>query len=166
MDILKTTLEWTKAEIFSSSFFVLLGVLFVMASFGFRYLGKTDLAKAFTTPTIVAGILLLIIGVGLVYSNITRLNNFEASYAQDASVFITSEIARAEKTMAEYTTIVFKVIPIIIMICALLIVLVDRPTWRAISITTMAMMVVILLVDSNANARMASYYDELILFGK
>ena len=64
--------------------------------------------------------------------------------------------------MNEYKTIVFKVIPFIIIAAALLIVFVDKPLWRAISITTIAMMVVILLVDSNANARIVSYHNQLI----
>ena len=46
---------------------------------------------------------------------------------------------------------------------ALLIVFVDKPLWRAISITTIAMMVIILVIDSNAKARIDAYHKALEL---
>lgn len=162
MDILKTAIEWAKAEVFSSMFFILFAVLFLLATIGFWQLGKTELAKAFIYPTLVAGILLLIIGVGLVYSNKSRIANFPTAYEDDASAFLKTEIVRADKTMAEYQTAVFKVIPFIIIVAALLFVFIDKPMWRAISITTIAMMVVILSIDTNANARIEAYKQELV----
>ncbi|RMG26569.1 MAG: hypothetical protein D6730_08870 [Bacteroidetes bacterium] len=162
MEILKAATDWAKAEVFSSAFFMLFGILFVSASIGFWQLGKTDLARAFIFPTLTAGILLLIIGAGLVYSNKSRIASFPAAYERDAAAFVQSEITRAEKTMAEYQTIVFKVIPLIIVVAALSIMFIDNPLWRAISITTIAMMVVILMVDSNAHARMEAYHNELV----
>ena len=73
-----------------------------------------------------------------------------------------SEIARAESTLKEYKTIVFTAIPLIIMTCALVLLLVNTPIWRASMITTIAMLVVILLVDGTAHARIESYYQQLI----
>ena len=77
-----------------------------------------------------------------------------------------SEITRTQKSMSEYQTIVFKIIPLIIVIAALLIIFIDKPNWRAIGITTIAMMVVILLVDNNANARIEAYNKQLVLVEK
>jgi hypothetical protein len=65
MDILKTATDWAKAEVFSIAFFILFGIGFVAAGIGFWQLGKTDLARAYIIPTLVAGALLLIIGFGL-----------------------------------------------------------------------------------------------------
>lgn len=163
MDTLKTAIDWTKAEIFSSSFFVVFGMVFVLASVAFRYMGKTDMAKAFVTPSLVAGVLLIIIGVGLVYSNVSRLGGIEQAFTQDMSGFVTAEIARAEKTMHEYQTAVFKVIPLIVIVSALLIIFLDKPMWRAIGITTIAMMAVIMLIDINANARIDDYRQQLLI---
>jgi hypothetical protein len=110
----------------------------------------------------VAGILLLIIGSGLNYTNFQRVKQFEKDFNSDASAFYQSEIERSEGTLKEYT-IVFKVIPILIIIAALLILFVNTPTWRAISITTIAMLTVILLVDGTAHSRIESYHKELKL---
>ena len=166
MDILKTATDWAKAEVFSSTFFIFFGVLFLLATIGFWQLGKTEIAKAFVFPTMVAGILLMIIGLGLVYSNKSRISNFPTAYKSDVSAFIESEIIRTEKTMKEYQTIVFKIIPLIIVVAALLIIFIDKPIWRASSITTIAMMAVIMSIDINANARIEAYNKQLVVVEK
>jgi hypothetical protein len=58
---------------------------------------------------------------------------------------------------------VFKVIPILIILEALVILFTNSPTWRAISITIIAMLIIILLVDGTAHSRIESYYKELKL---
>jgi len=101
----------------------------------------------------------------LFFTNKSRVTQFEEAYNKDASAFVESEIARAERTLNEYRTIVFKAIPLIIATCALLIIFLHAPVWRASMITVIAMMVVILLVDGTAYARIQAYYAELISVG-
>jgi len=161
MDILKAATDWAKAELFSTPFFILFGVLFMAASMGFWQLGKTEMARAYIIPTLVAGALLLTIGLGLFFTNKSRITQFETAYNKDASAFVQSELVRAEATLKEYQTIVFKAIPLIIIVCALLIIFINTPTWRAISITTIAMLVVILLIDGTAHARIDAYHKQL-----
>ncbi len=48
MDILKIALDWAKAELVSTSFFMIVGIVFILTSFGFWQYGKTDLARAST----------------------------------------------------------------------------------------------------------------------
>ncbi len=162
MELVKAATQWAKDEVFSSAFFILFGIMFVLGTVGFWQLGRTATAKAFIFPTLVAGILLLTIGLGLFFTNKSRVTSLPAAYEADTPAFVKSEIARADKAMAEYRTIVFKVIPFIIVAAALLIVFIDTPLWRAIGITTIAMMVCILFVDSNANARMDAYKQKLV----
>ena len=166
MEIVKIATEWAKAEVFSSRFFILFGVMFLMATLGFWQLGKTETAKAYIIPTLVAGVLLLTIGVGIFFANKSRVTSFVEAYHTNPGEFVKSEIARTEKSMGEYRTIVFKIIPLIIIAAALLIVFIDNPLWRAISITTIAMMVIILYVDSNANSRIETYHEQLELVDK
>ncbi len=162
METLNLATEWAKAEVFSTRFFILFAILFLIASIGFWKLGKTDLAKAYIIPTLVAGVLLLTIGLGLFFTNKSRITQFEKAFQADAPVFFQSEIERSESTLKEYT-VVFKVIPILIIISALLILFINTPTWRAIGITTIAMLTVILLVDGTALARIDAYHKELKL---
>ncbi|MEQ8904801.1 hypothetical protein [Ekhidna sp.] len=160
MDILKAATEWAKAEVFSTRFFIIFAILFLAASAGFWQLGKTELAKAYIILLLVAGGLLMTIGLGLFYTNKVRIKQFEKAYNEDAPAFVASEIARAESTLKEYT-VVFKVVPMIIVVAALLIIFMNTPTWRAIGITTIAMMIVILLIDGTAHARIEAYYKQL-----
>ncbi len=161
MDILKTATEWAKAEIFSSFFFVLFGLFFLILSLGFWQIGKTELAKAFIIPTIIAGSLLMIIGIGLIVTNQSRKKHFPIAYEENVQAFLQSELVRAESTIKEYKTVVFTIIPLIIVAAAILIIVLDSSTWRAISITTIAMMIIILFIDSNASERMEVYNREL-----
>lgn len=163
MDILKTATDWAKAELFSTPFFVLFGVAFIIASLGFWQLGKTDLARAYIIPALVAGILLSIIGIGLFFTNLSRIKQFEKAYHSDAPAFVESEIERAESTLREYQNVVFTGIPLIIVACALVIFFVNTPIWRASMITTIAMLVVILLIDGTAHARIKAYHKQLEL---
>ncbi|WP_025743315.1 hypothetical protein [Aquimarina pacifica] len=163
MDILKIALEWAKAEVFSTRFFMFFAILFLIASIGFWQLGKTDIARAYIIPTLVAGSLLMTIGLGLFFTNKSRITEFETAYKTDAPAFVESEILRAERTLKEYKTVVFKAIPIIIIVTSLVLIFINTPTWRAISITTIAMLIVILLVDGTAHARIEAYHKELKL---
>ena len=166
IEILKTATDWAKAEVFSTSFFIFFAVMFIMAGIGFWKLGITDLARAYIVPTLVAGTLLLITGLGLVFTNISRTINFPAAYDSDATAFVESEMTRLEKAANEYRTVVFKAIPIIIAACAFCIIFIDKPIWRTGMITIIAMMAVILLVDGTANARLEPYKTQLALVEK
>lgn len=166
MEVLRLATSWAKAEVFSTQFFILFGAGFLLASFGFWQLGKTDIAKSYVLPTMVAGTLLLIIGFGLFFTNKSRVVQFEKSYHEDERAFVKTELERIDATLNEYKTIVFKVIPIMIVICALLIVFVDKPIWRASMITSITMLVVILLIDGTAHGRIDAYKQELLLAEK
>ena len=97
MEILKAAIDWAKAEVFSSVFFILFGVAFLLASIGFRQLGKTEIAKAFVFPSLIAGILLLAIGLGLFFTNKSRITGFANAYDSNASAFVKSEMTRTKK---------------------------------------------------------------------
>lgn len=161
MEIVKAATEWAKAEVFSSMFFIAFGILFISAGIGFWQLGKTELAQAYIIPALVAGILLLAIGLGLYFTNKSRISSFPEAYQTDASAFVASEIVRVEKALGEYRNIVFKVIPFILIAAALLIFFTEKPIWRATAIVIIGMMCCIMLIDSNANARLTEYRGRL-----
>ncbi|MEO9893198.1 hypothetical protein [Aurantibacter sp.] len=166
MDILKAATDWAKAELFSTPFFMLFGVAFLIASLGFSQLGKTDMARAYIIPTLVAGALLLIIGLGLFFTNKSRITQFEKAYHTDQAAFVAAELERTNATLKEYDNVVFTATPIIITVCALVLLFVSTPIWRASMITTIAMLVVILLIDGTAHARIDGYNKQLLVVEK
>ena len=104
MDILTISINWAKDEVFSSRFFILFAIMFLLAAAGFWYLGKTEMARAFITPTLVAGLLLLAVGVGIFFTNKSRVNSFAKAYQEDPVEFVTAEMARTQQSFKEYKT--------------------------------------------------------------
>ena len=163
MDVLKLSSVWAKDELFSTPFFILGGAVFMIMSLGFWQLGKTEMARAFIVPSLVAGVLLSIIGAGLFYTNKVRISQFEVDFMADSQAFIDAELQRCTDTLKEYKIVVFTAIPLIIAVCALILCLVDLPIWRASMITAIGMLVIILFIDGSAKSRIESYQAQLLL---
>ena len=161
MDILKAGIDWAKAEVFSSKISLLLGILFFLASLGFGQLGKTAMAKAFVWPMLVAGVFMVAVSAGLYFANKPRIAQFETAYNTNAKAFIQAETERTAKSQNDLA-LVFKVLPLIVIAAALLILFVDIPLWRGIGITTIALTTVLMLVESNTNARNTAYHQQLL----
>lgn len=162
MDILRTSTEWARAELLSNGILILFSMMFLGASLLFWLRWETDMAKAFVLPMLVAGILMLILGMGLFYGTWQSLSGFEPALAEDESGFVAAEIERLDKTMAQYRAAVFKVIPLMIAAAAVLIVVSQDPGWRAALITAIVFLSLVLLIDSNANARLEVYKAKLV----
>jgi len=161
MDILKMSTDWAKAEVFSAKIVLLLSLLFFFAAFGFWQLGKTDMAKAFVWPMLVSGILLVVVSAGLYFANKPRITQFETAYNTDAKAFVQTEIERTAKSQNDLA-LVFKMLPLIIVAAALIIIFVKTPLWQAVGITTIALMTILMLIDSNTNARNTEYHQRLL----
>ncbi len=161
MDILKLSTDWAKAEVFSAKINLLLSLLFFLAAIGFWQLGKTNMAKAFVWPMLVAGILIAAVAAGLFFANKPRITQFETAYNTDAKAFAQTETQRTAKSQNDLA-LVFKVLPLIIIAAALLIMFVNTPLWRAIGITAIALMTILMFIDSNTNARNTAYHQQLL----
>ena len=161
MDILKASIDWARAELYSTSFFILFGIIFLFACLGFWQLGKTELAKAYIVPTMIAGVLLIIIGIGLFYTNKVRITQFQSEFQDDQYLFVQTELERVNNTLNEYDLIVFTIIPIMIMICSVGLVFINQPSWRASLIISIAMLIIILLIDGTAESRIVIYQKKL-----
>ena len=102
------------------------------------------------------------IGIGLFNTNKNRIKSFEIDFNNNPAVFIINETNRIEHTLKEYKN-VFIIIPIIIMIAALLIILIDKPLRQASYTTLIAVMIVILIIDGNAYERIKVYNKKINL---
>jgi len=162
MDIIKLSTDWAKAEVFSAKMILLFSLLFFLASIGFWQLGKTVVAKSFVWPLMVVGVLMIVIAAGLYFTNKPRISSFETAYKYNRGEFIQSEIARTAKSQKDLATIVFKVLPAIIIVAALLIMAISTPQWRAIGITIIVFMSCLMILDSNTAARNADYHQQLL----
>jgi len=124
-------------------------------------LGRTPMAKSFVWPLLAAGLLLVAVSAGLYLANKPRMAQFETAYKNDAASFIRDEIARTAKSKHDLA-LVFKVLPAIIIAAALLIMFSQTPMWRAIGVTTIFLMTLLMLIDSNTDARNTAYHQNLL----
>lgn len=126
-------------------------------------MGRTDVARALVIPSVVAGVLLLILSGGLVAGNLARIASFPDAYASDPATFVASEIGRVDDVASQYAIAMFRVIPLIVLVCAVLVAVMHGPVGRAWFVTTIAMLSLVMLVDTNANARLEDYKEKLLL---
>jgi ABC-2 type transport system permease protein len=161
MDIIKVSTDWAKAEVFSAKIILLLSLLFFLAALGFWQLGKTAMAKAFVWPMLVSGVFVFAVSAGLYFANKPRVTQFETAYNTDAKAFVQTEIKRTAKSQDDLA-LVFKVLPLIIIVASLLIMFVNTPLWRSVGITTIALMTILMFIDSNTNARNTAYHQRLL----
>ena len=160
MEIIKLSTDWAKAEVFSAKMAGIVSLLVFLAALGFWQLGKTPMAKSFVWPLFVAGLLLVAVSAGLYFANKPRIAQFEAAYKNDANSFIQNEIIRTAKSKHDLA-LIFKALPVIIIATALLIMFSQAHLWRAIGITTILLMTLLMLVDSNTDARNTAYHQQL-----
>ena len=80
MEIVKSATDWAKAEIVSSFFFMLFGIIYLLMSVGFWQMGSTPLMEALIIPILIVGGLLLMAGISFYFSNKSRLTSFEREY--------------------------------------------------------------------------------------
>ncbi|AYB34829.1 hypothetical protein [Chryseolinea soli] len=160
MDEIKLSTDWARAEVFSAKIVWLASILVIATSAGFAYFGKTAMARAYIWPFLAAGLFLIAVGTGLYMANMPRISRFEQEYRSDSEVFIKEEVARAQKSKRELAR-VLKMLPLIILFGALLVILVSNTTWRAIGITVILLSIILLIVDSNTDARNSEYLQQL-----
>ena len=161
MDIIKTSTDWARAELFSAKIIWLFSVILILCAIAFSYWGKTITAKAFFIPLIVAGILLIGIGVGLYWANKPRIKQFEKEFSMNPREFVRKEIERTAKSQRELA-LVFKILPAIIIVAALVIVFFPAPYCRTIGITVILTAAFLMAVDSNTDARNSAYHLQLL----
>src|SRR5689334_3858749 len=134
MDIVKLSTDWAKAEVFSAKTIWLFSAIEILAATGFWYWSKTVMAKSFILPLLLAGLFLVAVGAGLYFANNSRITKFEIEYRTNPKGFLQEEIQRTVESKRQLT-LVFKILPVIIIIAAIIILFVPASLWRAIAIT-------------------------------
>ena len=160
MDILNLSAQWAKSEVFSARIVWLFSIIEMLAAIGFWYLGRTPMAKAFIWPLLVAGVFIALVGVGLFLANNPRIDQFERKARLNPDAFVQSEIQRTEKSQRELS-LVFKILPVVIVLAAIVILAAPASIWRAIAIIVIINVALLMMVDSNTEARNNIYHHEI-----
>lgn len=161
MDVLKLATDWATAEATTASFFIVFGLLFIASSIGLWKWGKTKLARAYIFPTLIAGILLTVLGSALFEMYYSLIEGLTQKYLADTFAFVENEILRTNGAIISYKSDLFNVFPFVIAGTSILLMVIKREILRAIFITIIAMSAIILLVDSNAISLLEHYNTSL-----
>lgn len=161
MDILQHATDWAQAEAKTSIVFIVFGGAFIVASLVFWRIGRTKMAKAYIFPSLIAGILLVLLGGALYDMYSSAIDGLKEAYSADPAGFVQQEVVRTKGNISTYKNDLFGVFPFIMIGASLLIFFVNRPIWRAIAITVITMLTAIMIVDSHAIAFLEDYHQYL-----
>jgi ABC-2 type transport system permease protein len=163
MDVLKLSTDWARAEVFSAKIVWIFSAITIIAAIGFWSWGRTAMARAFIWPLLVAGIFMAAVGAGLYFANKPRITRFEVEFRRNPEAFLKGEILRTTESNRQLS-LVFKILPAIIIFAAVGILLLPPNIWRAIALTTTITAVFLMIVDSNTEARNNLYNSQLSYF--
>jgi ABC-2 type transport system permease protein len=161
MEIIKLSTDWAKAEVFSAKIVWLFSVVELLTAIGFWYWGRTPIAKAFAWPFLVMGLFLIGVGMGLYAANHPRIVQFENEGHREPKAFFEAELQRTSKSQRDLT-LVFKILPAIVIVAAIVIILAPASLWRAIAVTVILTAAFLMVVDSNTEARNDAYHSQLL----
>jgi ABC-2 type transport system permease protein len=161
MDIIKLSMDWARAEVFSAKIVWLFSAVELLAAIGFWYWGKTAMAKAFIWPLLVMGLFLVSVGVGLYAANHPRIARFENEYHRGPGAFLESEIQRTAKSQTGLS-LVFIILPVMVILGAVVIMVTPASVWRAIAVAVILNAAFLMVVDSNTEARNNTYHAQLL----
>ena len=161
MDIIKWSTDWARAEVFSAKIVWLFSGIELLTAIGFWYWGRTIMARAFIWPLLVMGFFLISVGAGLYAANHPRIAQFENDYRHDPKAFLQAEIQRTSNSQRGLA-LVFRILPAIIIIAAIVIMLAPAPIWRAITVSLILTAAFLMVVDSNTEARNDAYHSQLL----
>lgn len=161
MDIIKLSTDWARAEVFSAKIVWLFSIVELLAAIGFWYWGRTSMAKAFIWPLLVMGLFLVSVGIGLYAANHPRITQFENDYQHEPKAFLEAEIQRTARSQRGLA-MVFRILPAIVIVAAVVIILAPASLWRAIAVTVILTAAFLMLVDSNTEARNDAYHAQLL----
>lgn len=160
MEIIQHTTHWIKGELFEGKLVLLFGTVTLLSAILFYKFGTTPNAKAMLFPLLVAGLMFIGIGGGMLYSNPKRLAEFPKVYQENPKAFVKAEKERVEAFVKWYPTTryVFAVLGVLGIVLFLFW---DKPIGRAIGIALLLMTVATFVVDHFSEERATIYYKHL-----
>jgi len=163
MDILKIATDWAKIELISNSVFILASVIFLSVSLFLQIGARESHFSTYSLPFVIAAILLLILGAGLLFSTWQHSTNLEFQFQQDMTLFIQAELTRAEKTISQYKLAVNVIFPALGLISFCILLVFQNDQVRASAITSVIVLLILITVDTAAKERLVKYTKDLAM---
>lgn len=161
MNILEHSIAWAKGEQFEGMCIALGGVITLVVSFFLWKYGTTPNAKSFVVPSLVLGVLFILMGIAMINSNGKRPAEFQQAYESNGSQFLLDEKQRVEDFQILYP-ISLAISAICFMITLIAFVWSTNATFHAISIALAVFGVALIIIDYFSKERAAIYYQHIL----
>lgn len=158
--MVQNTLNWYNGEIFEAKFILGFGIVLIVISLLFYYLGNTPSAKALLLPIMITGLIFAGIGGSMAYSNSNKKEKIQSTYDSNPSEFHQSEIKRVEDFQYLYPMSIG--ISLVSFLVALgLLYFVKNIQWQAVAIALILFGTAFAVIDYFSKERASIYYNQL-----
>ncbi len=161
MNILDHSIAWAKGEQFEGICITMGGLVLLALAVLLWKIGKTTNAQSLVIPSFVFGLLFVLMGGYMVYSNGERQAVFQKDYEMDSNGFV-----RAEKKRVEDFQVMYPASLAISGICFFITLLVfvgsKNPNFQAMGIVLSALGFALIVIDYFSKERADIYYEEIL----
>lgn len=158
--MIQNTLNWYNGEIFEAKFILGFGILLIVISLLFYYLGNTPGAKVMLLPLMITGFIFAGIGGSMAYSNSNKIEKIQITYDSNPAEYHQSEIKRVENFQYLYPMSIG--ISLVSFFVALgLLYFVKNIQWQAVAIALIVFGAAFAVIDYFSKERATIYYNQL-----
>ena len=161
MEIITSSLQWCKGEIFEGRLYLLFGICVCILAFLYWKTGSTAFAKAMYLPFLLVGLIASGTGLGLIITNEKRINDYQQAFEASPSEFIVSEKERTEGFIKWYPHTMYGMSVLIITGIALFLFL-PTANGRASGLAIILLGFSILFLDHFSEERAHRYHTQII----
>mgnify|MGYP001102786000 CR=1 FL=1 len=161
MKTIEYSIEWARGEQFEGWSITIFGALVLLLTLILWRYGSTPNAKALVVPALILGMLFLLMGSYMVYSNGVRQEAFTEAYEQDALAFLQAEKNRVEGFQFMYpASLLISAISFVVALA--LFYFSDSPARKALAIVLAVFGLSLLIIDYFSKERADNYYEALL----
>ncbi|MCC5945331.1 MAG: hypothetical protein JJT94_10370 [Bernardetiaceae bacterium] len=161
MNILEHSIAWAKGEQFEGMCIAIGGLATIVLTFLFWKYGTTPNAKSLVLPSLVLGVLFILMGIAMINSNGKRPVAFQQAYESDSVQFLLDEKKRVEEFQILYP-ISLGVSAVFFLITLIGFVWTRNPTIHAIGIALSVFGWALIVIDYFSKERAAIYYEQIL----
>ena len=161
MEIITSSLQWCKGEIFEGRLYLLFGICVCILAFLYWKSGSTIFAKAMFLPFLLVGLIASGTGLGLIFTNEKRIADYQQAFDASPREFVVSEKVRTEGFIKWYPYTMYGMSALILAGIALFLFL-PTATGRASGLAIILLGFSILFLDHFSEERAHRYHEKII----
>jgi len=161
MQFFDYTIDWCKGEISEARIILLFGIITIVCAVLFWKTGNTPNSKAMFFPMLIAGVLFSSIGIGMLFKNSERMEEFAKLYYENKTEFVKAEKDRTESFMGWYP-VTFAIAAVVTIAGLLFVFFWTSASGRAVGLTLILTALTIFFIDHFSEERARIYHQRIV----